>query len=813
MKKKWRKVLSITLAGLMMFSLTGCFGNREEENNGLAVEEAMNNENAKLAVFKEVGAIETDCDWFQYLGYHNDELMALQVTYRYNYEDEGAYNDVQGDVIFEDVEMTPAVNDVFIPAEPGSPEEEPEGEPTEGEPYEFWYDISVLKAPWMGELKEVGYFSLDAGEYLSSVTVDESTGNIIAVTEKSEDDMTDPNMPVWTQYYYLNVYSAAGELLARSEIKKIDENDDYYFLVGIAADSSGNIYLASETVIDIYDKDLKLTGSIKMEGDDYASDIFVTDDGIVYACVWSEGPEYDMPYYRQVLQDQRNLGSEIPGPENMWGNPGIAPGHDFYYDNDRGVYAYDFDTQESIQIVDFLESDIDFYNYNCTIPVSETRMIGVTYNDDYTMNFVFLEKVPPEQVVDKEIITLGMMYASFNVRSEVVAFNKANDQYRIRIIDYSDYYTEEEPEAGVTMLNNDIISGKAPDIILIDTEMPVQSYMEKGVFYNLNEFLETDPEVSKEDMAANLIALGSIGEDTYILSASFGIGTYTMKESLTSGNGSITLEDLQRLESQYNCLALQEFTKADILSMALEMSSDRFLDLEEGVCNFHSPEFCAILEYANKYPEEINYDSMDSEYWMNYETAFRENRALLNYQHLSGFSYIAEDEQGRFGEKMAFVGFPGSGGSCIYPYSRFAISANSNHPEAAWEYIRQYFTYEYQTESDYMYGFPANLKAMEAAMQKATEPFYYYDENGNKVEEDRYYYIGDQQILIEPLTQERVKEVQDFVLSIEKEHYYNAEIMSIITEEAAAYFAGQKTAQQAADIIQSRVDIYVKENM
>lgn len=38
------------------------------------------------------------------------------------------------------------------------------------------------------------------------------------------------------------------------------------------------------------------------------------------------------------------------------------------------------------------------------------------------------------------------------------------------------------------------------------------------------------------------------------------------------------------------------------------------------------------------------------------------------------------------------------------------------------------------------------------------------------------------------------------------------EIYSIITEEAAPYFAGQKSAEETAKIIQSRVEIYVSEN-
>ena len=38
------------------------------------------------------------------------------------------------------------------------------------------------------------------------------------------------------------------------------------------------------------------------------------------------------------------------------------------------------------------------------------------------------------------------------------------------------------------------------------------------------------------------------------------------------------------------------------------------------------------------------------------------------------------------------------------------------------------------------------------------------------------------------------------------------QIMKIIKEESAAYFAGQKSAEEVSDIIQSRVQVYLKEN-
>ena len=41
---------------------------------------------------------------------------------------------------------------------------------------------------------------------------------------------------------------------------------------------------------------------------------------------------------------------------------------------------------------------------------------------------------------------------------------------------------------------------------------------------------------------------------------------------------------------------------------------------------------------------------------------------------------------------------------------------------------------------------------------------------------------------------------------------YDEDVMEIIREEASYYFEGQRSAAEAADLIQRRVSIYVSEN-
>lgn len=842
MKKVWKKTVCIGLVATMTISLTACFGNRNGDGSQ-AVALAADAQAAKEAVFRESGTLELPEDYLNYIGYHNDEIVMISTTYmdsgvgdfygeevvpyieeimpevettvttENSSESAGEVNEELSEESSEEVsegsgEEPGVENGVMIPVMPEVGMEEGE--------YHFWYDVTVHKATFGGEVNSTVTFSLEQDEYLSRTFVNEGDGNLVFITEKDVSDWSDPDNYVWEQFYYINVYSPQGEFIAREEFAHNTNDGEYFYPSGVTGDEQGNIYIGFERGIWVYDSNLQKIAEIEVPEGNWLENMLTTWEGAVYAYIWTEGTEKSSNNFYEVNLATKTLGSPVPAPENFWGEVRSGQGHDLYYSTDKGVYIYDFDTLEDKLIFDYIDSDIDYSQMGRVIPIDETRIIATMYNtQDWSEYISFLEKVPPEEVVDKEIITIGMLYMDYDIRSKVIEFNKASAEYRIRMIEYYEYNTDEDENGGVRMLNNDIITSNAPDIIVINNEMPVQSFMEKGALLNLNSLIEADKEISKEDMAANVLALGSIEDDTYIMTASFAVATIAMKESLVPDNGRISLDELQSLERQFGDIkAFQDFTRQNIINFAMEMNYDEFMNPTEGTCNFNSPEFCALLEYAKQYPEEIVYEDWGESDWIDMEYAYRENRALMTYQHLGGFYGISYMDQGSFGEEIAFVGFPGSIGSgcSIYPYMQLAISADCEHPEVAWEFMRQFYTYEYQTNG-YLYGFPVNLDAIDELMEASTQRPYWTDEEGNKVEYDDYYYIGDQEIKLEPLTQERAQEIRDYVLSADKEYYYDSAIVDIIMEEAAPFFAGQKTAQQAADIIQSRVDIYVKENM
>ena len=92
------------------------------------------------------------------------------------------------------------------------------------------------------------------------------------------------------------------------------------------------------------------------------------------------------------------------------------------------------------------------------------------------------------------------------------------------------------------------------------------------------------------------------------------------------------------------------------------------------------------------------------------------------------------------------------------------------------------------------------------------EPYTYIDENGNEVVVEDTYWIGGEEVVIAPLTQEEIDGYIEYMKTVNHVYSLNADILNIITEDAAIFFAGQKTAAEVAKTIQSRANIFLAEN-
>ena len=107
---------------------------------------------------------------------------------------------------------------------------------------------------------------------------------------------------------------------------------------------------------------------------------------------------------------------------------------------------------------------------------------------------------------------------------------------------------------------------------------------------------------------------------------------------------------------------------------------------------------------------------------------------------------------------------------------------------------------------------PVSQKAFNAVLEKAQENPFYIDENGEKHEMSSYMSMNDIEVEIKAISAAEAKQFEDLVKSITTLYEEDEAICSIISEEAEAFYAGQKSVEEVANIIQSRVSLYISEN-
>lgn len=484
-----------------------------------------------------------------------------------------------------------------------------------------------------------------------------------------------------------------------------------------------------------------------------------------------------------------------------------------------------------VELINWIDSDLSGDYVTGLIPVEGGDFLMVENNWSTGETSVYrLTKRDSSEIENVQIINMVMEYSDQNIIEMVKEFNKTNGEYRIKVEDYNQYYewdeeSEKQTNSPEKQLKQDIAAGKDVDIICMGSSYSslLSNLSRKGALVDFYDYLEKDEELSKDDFVPTILSVCETEGKLTSLASSFYISTlgckskYFDKENWTIDEFIETCRNLPEGMKPFKT----GNTNTEIFSRFVYNSND-FIDYNNATCNFNSPEFIKVLEFCNEYPsagegDEIDWENATDEemnaYWEESEVALRNDKALLSEIYISNPRDYARAVQGEIGDDVTLVGNPSINGTgaMIYHSTVFAIMENSDYKDACWEFIKQTFSEENQN-SEMIYDFPALKSAFDKKLDESMERPYYTDSDGKKQEYDDMWYIGGEEIKINPLTQAERDFVADYISNVKPtSYYYNQDIYDIISEESEAYFAGDKTAEQTAEIIQNRVSILISE--
>ncbi len=839
MKKMMKRILCLALTFVLAFSMCAC-GKKGGDNNGgggfngggnsaNGGNPNANNALAKEGVFKEKTLkIGNSTDFYIMSSKTmNGKIQILGRAYLYDEDACTGSVSIAKYVLSKDGEVE-ETKEIALP-EYQAPEEIlakvqaiAEASAEEGE------SVDITK----GYFSDSMYFYVN--NYLNSAVLTED-GGVFAWRDCGfyYEDYLNVDESQSVENNYFTKWDADGNIVydVAIDMSVLQSEDSYNYIQNVIGLKNGKAALmidGDQRGFLLIDENGQMGKITKIDGmPENANSIIVKNDGTVLVTYYND--EYTKMYINTVDVENGRMGTatEIPSSIVSLGFYNTYPGvdSDLVFTNGTGLFSYNINDTEAKKLMDFINSDLATYGLN-EITMIDGESFLTSYYDEMNGGRVtsLFTHVKPEDVPDKKVLVMGGLYIGYEAKNKIVRFNKTNSNYRITIKDYSVYNTEEDYTLARTQLNNDIISGNTPDIIVVSSErLPIESYVKKGLLANIDDLIAKDEELSKYEYLQNVFDAFRVDGKMYVAHPSFSVSSYAGKTSVLGNKTTISMADLKQLKNSIpeESTLYGDMTRSSFLYMVMNYAGNELVNTADGTCKFDTGYFQEVLEMARTYPEEINYDDIEwnEEYWTQYETQYRTGKVIFNNVYLSDFNNLRSLYSATFGEDISFVGFPNESGSraVINSYDDgYAIYAKSANLDGAWEYVRQLFTEE--TQRNIMKNrsaLPVMKSVFEEFSKDATGKYYWYDENGNKqyAEWDETYYMGGEEIPVKPLTQAQLDTVLDVIYSAKTVAFSNEDVMDIITEESKAFFTGQKSSEEVCRIIQSRVKMYINANM
>lgn len=420
------------------------------------------------------------------------------------------------------------------------------------------------------------------------------------------------------------------------------------------------------------------------------------------------------------------------------------------------------------------------------------------------------------------------------LNDEIDSFNSADNGYQIvtKIVDM-DFYNKEfdttvmNEEDGLAVDFNmvqDVMNTDSVDIIPSYTFANQSKYeilKNMGAFADLYPFMENDPDVNKSTLNQHILSLNETDGELRALPVFYYASTLVGESRYVGDKENWTVDEfISHWEhmpdgATVNGSSDSENIYYDILRSNLET----FVDYENVIVDFDCPEFRKILEFCNRF--ESNHGQKGE--W-NYESPRMVVRSeIRGFTAAKLFGEHGDEILGYIEPPYTMVGYPSADGQGAFFKSDtlYSISANSS-PEkqkGAWEFIRQFYTEEYQQEhvmEKYVqnidgeeivsYGAIGDLcinkNAFDTIAQRTINGEY---GDGKGIDKGVEYTVS-------MPTREEVDKLVAYLDSIDRwETTLDRQLWKIIEDEVMAYFAGEKSLDDTVNLIQERASIWISE--
>ncbi len=474
-----------------------------------------------------------------------------------------------------------------------------------------------------------------------------------------------------------------------------------------------------------------------------------------------------------------------------------------YFDNSIGICSYDFSTGTLTEIFQWINIGVDSDHINGWFPLKDGGFLALhfPFGDDGTesQKFISIDKVPAAK--EKTVLTLACLGDS-NVKDQILSFNRTHTDICIEVTNYDLYENAEE------RMKLDFTTGQIPDIVDATFFPNFRQLAKNGMFLDLYSLIDKDKEISREDFISSILKTLEIDGKLYCMGPKFYINGLGSGKEIIGGREGLTADEMIAAYEKLpeDSAFLPHCTKQNFIPQFLHERIEEYLDLSTGKADFHDDSFLALMEFSKRLPDQEE-DEYLNKIISNQEQMMQSKHLLFGQANIGSLSDFQHNKKlwERAGG-FCMVSYPSKDGNNRLSMSlsvggMLAITEQCRDKEAAWEFLRTFFTYEYQESDDEPFF---DLPTRQDVLDKKLE---YAIANPTKEEIDDY--------TLDPWSEEDAASFQSLIDRIGISENYNDEyeaVFDIVEEELGAYFAGDKSARQTVDLIENRVNLYLSEN-
>lgn len=455
--------------------------------------------------------------------------------------------------------------------------------------------------------------------------------------------------------------------------------------------------------------------------------------------------------------------------------------------------------------VDLKNYDID----NISILADGRFYVMVTGKSTRKMELVYIESKAVSEIAEKQTVTIGSFEMIFEgetskLEEMIKEFNQYNKEYQVEFIHY------ESPQD----LYLELLKGDGPDAFQL-TDSYVLAF--KGVLEDLTPYFAQSQVIQESDLLPSVREAGmQEGKLVSVFTQFYLTGLIAGQEA--TDNGVWTPEEFfEDWERHPEARITSYISNYMVMDYAIEPDLDSFIDWQGRKCSFDSERFVHLLESVHRATDGKQMDLTEMDF--DFCRQLHDGEILTDRFRIGDVWRYMEYKEAYDGF-ASFAGYPNSSGS---PYFYFeldcmlAMNSASDQKEGVWKFMEYVLSEAYQrqraiqTAKQTINGqFPVRRDAFDAYLTALFEDWNRRVEHWSSEGTQTMNNVSRQNWETYPVAGEEDRKM--LLYMVDNAHWSSGnQVERILYEEAGSFFAGDKTSEEAARIIQNRVQLYLDE--